>query len=358
MSLIEADHRITRMSNRDARRARAQSRNVQRAAANAIAAVKTLDPAEVKRAEIRIARQAKANAERRRAVRLILADPIPDETVEALLFRAKGQRAAAAALDGKAKIKGRAGMGPRSARKRFLDEARRLDLQAEEAWQDQLARHWSEAAANEALAQDEIRIKVAKAENPKSAPAPEIARTVSEVSDWARDKETGAVILDQNGMPTLQTERSTPLRRSRQGLTWLRHKERISAEQYRIGNEAAAVWEAAAAAIEPGRAEIGSIRSPQGKSAVGPADWRLDALRRLKEMEVSILSFVQGSDGEAMVRTCRRICHEGCTVAYLAGDDRYEAVRIEEGLKLGLALIRYWLYASGNETGLTNGAET
>lgn len=339
MGLIEP----IRMSKRTDPKARATSRNLRRAAINAMAAAKTLDPIQVRRAEIRSAKVEKSEKERRLAVRLLRphVDPEPDETVRILLLRAEGQVAAAKALEAKAKVRGKAGFQARHDRKAFLDEAKRLEMEAARARATQLDQHWNAMAAAEITSLDESAARCEKRER-------KIERTETETHEFVRD-EHGALQLDEHGFPKLQTLKATPLRRSRRGLDWLRDKGRITPEQYRIGQEAGAIWEAAALAAEPGRAELGTPRAPSGKSSPGPADWRLDAFRIRKSMEVAILSYVEGEDGERMVRTCKSVCYEGNTVSNLAGGARYEQVRLEEQLKLGLALIRYWIYAGGQK---------
>lgn len=324
-------------------KARATLRNQRRAVANAATSARTLDPAEVMRAQIRAVRDTARDTERRKAIRLQrgLRDPEPDETVNVPLAKAAAQRDLADALNAKARIRGKAGEPARQKRKEHLTAAKLLELDAAAARVAQLAQHWSAEATAETIALEGVRARVNETES-------DVSRVSAEVHDWVRD-EHGALVIGKDGFPKLNTEIRTPLRRTRQGLDWLFGKGRITAEQRRIGGEAAAIWEAAASAAEPGRAEVGSLSSPGGKSSPGPADWRLTAMRRAKSMEAAIQSFVDGPAGAQMVQTCKAICWRGETVASLSADDRYEAVRIEERLKLGLALIRYWIYAGGSK---------
>jgi len=347
MSIIET--RSHQLSKRDALKARAARRNAARAAGNATAQAVVLSPEEAMRARIRNANLERQDGERKRALRLLapLREPPPDAFVQGLQARAEGQRRVADSLDSKCRMPGTAGRQARADRKEARKQAKLLDIEAQDARTAQLAawRRSLEARETETLAKGR---------------GDSLEDHLTETPAWIRD-EDGALVRDEYGLPKLNVERAT-VRRQKNGLDWLRDKGKISDEQHRIGAMAGSIWSDAAQAAEPGRVETGSPSARACKPSPGPADWRLAAMQLATEMEASILSLMASEDGVQIVRTCKAVCYGGQTTQRLAADDRYEQVRAEERLKLGLALIRYWLGCTGALRGenarLTNWAKT
>ncbi len=316
---------MTKSIRRQERKKRAAGRIALRTIGNAAAAQVALSPDEQARARIRTANAAKATRERQRAIRLLnpLRDPPPDENVVSLQTRAQAQRRLADALTEKAAMAGTAGRTARRERKVYLAEARRLDIDAQAARERQLADHRQRQDNHEIETQAKVR-------------GEELEEVATEVPEWVRD-EHGAVVRDDRGLPVLNVERATT-RRQKHGLDWLLTKGRLTPEQYRTGKAAEAIWLAAAQAAEPGRGEGGGGNGAC-RASTGPADWRLDATLRAARLEAMVTDMLGGPAGAEVVATCKSVCLEGKTIQKLT-DDRYEKVRHEERLKLGLALIR------------------
>ncbi len=248
-----------------ARKARATSRNAQRAAKNAVAAAELLSPDEATRLRIRSCHDAAAAAERRRAIHLLapIRDPSPDENIQTLLTRADAQRSLAASLAEKAQLPGRPGRDARRERKTYLTAARLLDLEAHQARERQLTAHRQALDAAETVARANARGEQVTSE---------VARIASPVVD-----DDGVRIV-KDGAPVYRQENVTRVRiLSRGGLQLAFERGdldgwRVKAERLLdTGNAYRWAFEACSAITTPARDFGGGTRSPL-KASLGPQD--------------------------------------------------------------------------------------
>jgi len=268
----------------------------------------TDDPAHVR--AIRAARIRKAEAERRHVASLTIPDPEPSAVVLRHARVAEEQRFLA-----KQAVE-------RRAREKYLIAAKLAEKKAEEAWERQLEAHWQAHAAAETMT-------LAKARGD------ELDETRTETMHWATDNQ--GVMIREGGLPVLVVETATTVRR-RDGLKWLASKGRLTDRQLRIGMAFRDVCSRFAQAIEPGRSEEGG-GAARSKPSTGPADWRLLAVRAHGEAERAITAVLPPPEGEEVLRLCRAVCYQGETIRDLADGNDWQAVRLEERLKLGLALL-------------------
>lgn len=252
----------------------------------------------------------KAEAERKRVAALTIPDPEPSPVVLRHTRAAEDQRfLAGQAID-------------RRAREKYLIAAKLAEKKAEDAWQQQLEAHWRTYAAAETLTLAKGRSE-------------DLDEARTETAHWATDER--GVMIREGGLPVLVVETATTVRR-RDGLRWLQSKGRITERQFRVGMSFREVCARFAYAIEPGRSEEGG-GAARSKASTGPADWRLLAVRTYRQAESSIIGVLPPAEGADVLGLCKAVCHEGQTVRDLAGGDDWQAARLEERLKLGLALL-------------------
>ncbi len=263
------------------------------------------------KAEIRAGRERRAKAERDRAAALSIPDPEPSPVVLRHTRTAEEQRFLARQAS------------DRRVREKYLIAARVAEKRAEAAWEKQLEAHWRTHSIAETL-------KLAAGRGEK------LDDVQTEVADWARD-ERGALIRE-GGLPVLAVDRATTAKR-RDGLRWLRDKGRLSEAQFRIGMAFREVCSRFSLAEMPGRAEEGGGGASRSTPSAGLADWRLLAVRTYRRAEGAIIGVLPPTEGADVLGLCKAVCHEGRTVRDLAGGDDWKSVRMEERLKLGLALL-------------------
>lgn len=268
----------------------------------------TDDPAHVR--AIRAARIRREEAQRRRVASLTIPDPEPSPVVLRLTRTAEDQRF----LAGQA--------SDRRLREKYLIAAKLAEKKAEDAWQKQLEAHWRNYAAAETVALAKGR-------------GDELDEARTETAHWATDDR--GVMIREGGLPVLVVETATTVRR-RDGLKWLASKGRITERQFRVGMAFREVCARFANAIEPGRSEEGG-GAARSKPSTGPADWRLLAVRTHGEAERAITAVLPPAEGDEVLRLCKAVCYEGETIRDLADGNDWQAVRLEERLKLGLALL-------------------
>ena len=320
------------MSRRDDLKARAASRNARRAVANAVTVAEAMDPIQARRMAIRANKSERSNTERRRAIKLLagITDPAPDSMVLAAQALAHGQRDAAAKLDTKAAMHGSAGKEARKARQAYLTQARIHDRDAATARERQLEHH--------RRFQDQAEIDgLAKGRGETLMLEP------TAIADFVRD-DRGALARDSRGLPVVNVELATA-RRRKTGLDWLRDKGRIDRIRFETGQRLGRIMAEAAKAAEPGRGDETGVRATtgQGKASAGPSDWKLEAMHAHAKARNAVTSRLSPDDGAALWKLLSDICHAGYTVRDLARNDDWEACRIEERLKMGLAMVRFGL---------------
>lgn len=284
------------------------------------------------RARIRQTKAAKADAERSRAFQLSAAtrDPEPSPQVQRKRTKAAGKRAqaerAAAILADKDASAGTK-RNARNDQRRYATEARKLEMEADALWQEQREAHWRGHALAETAS-----LAAGRGEA--------VEETETEVSDWLRGKH-GALVRER-GLPVLKTEKATTARR-KSGLEWLRDKGRISEDQFRIGSRFAEVCSDAAKAAQPGKGGEGEGGRMSGQ-APAVSDWRMAATALhlgARHYFASVLGQHQGSE---LFDLAENVCFKGWTLRDLAEGHDLETIRLEERLKVALAVLRVWFH--------------
>jgi hypothetical protein len=142
-----------------------------------------------------------------------------------------------------------------------------------------------------------------------------------------------------------EREEPRPVRR-KDGLAWLAEafkksdgRRGLSPEQCLTGEWFGDVCMEALCAALPGTG-FGDGGRGSGKASPGPADWRLQAVAEKRHADMSVLRALPADDGMRLLALLEAVCHEGRTIRDLAAGADYETIRLEERLKMGLAILR------------------
>lgn len=123
------------------------------------------------------------------------------------------------------------------------------------------------------------------------------------------------------------------------GLTWLftRKPARITRQQYDAG-----LWfgEVCAEYLRASLPEHAGEGSGCTTASLGPAQWKFDAVRDKLFVTGMIVERLPEM-GPGIIRVLEAVCFEGRTIRDLANGSDWEAVRLEERLKAGLAMAHF-----------------
>lgn len=285
------------------------------------------------RTAIRDGRARRVDAERQRVAALNVSqrDPEPDAYITKLRAKAAKKRDLAARSQAVILSKDATNAARREARKdrrRYIGEARKLEIEADAAWQEQIKAYRQGHAFAETAALARLR-------------GEELEETQTEIAEFARDKH-GAVVRS-NGLPVLRSEIAVTARR-KTGLEWLLSKEKITQNQFDIGNRFAKLCAAADKAAQPGMGETtGGGRASAGH-APAPSQWRLDAMAAHTSAKEHLVFCVGQVEGAELFRLAELVCHHGHSIRDLADGENLETARLETRLVLTLSFLRVWFH--------------
>lgn len=167
------------------------------------------------------------------------------------------------------------------------------------------------------------------------------ARSRRRAAEKGAQRRLSSGLLPQQA--TRETPSATPTRRV-DGLSWLyppkgaKRERRISEEQHSVGRRYGEICSEAARAALPGKSGL------EGSGSFGsrtPSEAAFQAIRAEAEADARLRQPFAPELGEALVKLMKDVCHHGQTLRDLAAGDRYQALILEERLKMGLSILRY-----------------
>ena len=156
----------------------------------------------------------------------------------------------------------------------------------------------------------------------------------------ARALKRGQENAAKAGRPIMAPEATPDARPTKRmdGLEWLytRSPPCLTYEQSSIGRRYGEICSEAHRVCLPGKA--GAEGSGFGTRT--PTQATFDAIRAKAKADALLSDPFPPEDGKALVELLERVCHAGETCRDIAGGDRYQALVIEERLKMGLSILR------------------
>lgn len=275
----------------------------------------------------------RANQERRRVAEQNAAasPPPPDHAIQRDL-RALAQAEADAVkaradADAAWKLDGRPGHREAMARlKSAQGRIRVLRRDIDAARQAQIDRRWAETANDESEALAKLR-------------GEDIEEEATEVPEWVRDPETGALAKGEDGQPVLRTDRARAKRvLSRSGLDLAFVKGDLGEGVHNpvrlreIGRAYAAAYQAASAQLTPDAHEVRGTGIPEPQLAT-LAHWNALAIMR-GERAAPGVQLVRLSPKQRGVLD--RVCGRGLSVGAAAREMKASVPSVRRALRAGL----------------------